>query len=495
MKGFFFSILFLVCISFNLHSQNGLDTLLVEELKIVNGNGDDFGPVLVDSTTIFLTSSARDPQSEKMMKNNHNICYSKFIDGQWTAPKKAFGMVNSDNHESAAGISDNRKIIFIYKVFNGGDLYFIKRKNEGKWTTPKKLKFNSPFHETSAVKYGSTYLFVSDRPGGKGEHDIYMIKQDVYGAYSEIENVEVLNSELDENHLSISDDGITLYFSSKGFSSIGGYDIYKSVRKGEKWSEPENMGPLVNSEYNEITFTSNNRGMMFFSSDRPSENAMGYNIYSLNEKKIRKTIPVILAGEAPIEENETGKIKQLINSIELEGYSRDFPDKIIADISDVSDSIKVLYVKDLPVNDKLDIVGDISKPVIEIIMIYKRLGNLTLKEVEEQIDFNPRFYKVQVGTFTRLSSIIEFNKLFPKLGDKVLMIKSGDHYRFLIRDTWEEIEPAAEMQKKCLFEYGAVPDTFIAVYDGKGKRIIIYFDKENDNYILLRPEDQFEDLF
>ncbi|HBS88925.1 MAG: hypothetical protein A2W91_05730 [Bacteroidetes bacterium GWF2_38_335] len=476
------------------NAQNERDTLEIKEALNLNGEGDDYGPVFTDSATLFFTSSRRDPKTEKVMKNNHNICVSTVENDELSAPNQAFGMVNSDNHEAVAGSSDDRQILFIYKVFNGGDIFCINKTGD-KWSMPKKLPFNSAYHESSAVKYGNTYLFVSDRPGGLGGHDIYKLTEDENGNFSKPENVSELNSETDENHLSISGDGKTLYYSSKGFSSMGGYDIFMSKRVGDTWSKPVNMGRIINSGQNDITLTRDANGKYWFASDRPSETNGGYNIYCAEEKKVRKTIPVILAGLAPIEENETGKITQLINSVELEGYNRDFPAKVMADISGVKDSLSVFKVKDLAISSKLNLISDPEKQVIDIRMLYKRVENLTLDEVEEQIDFEPRFYKVQVGTFTRLNSIIEFNKLFPNLGDKVLMISNKDHTRFLLRETWEEIGPAAEMQKKCLFEWGAVPDTFIGVYDGKGKRIIIYFDKEKENYILLRPEDQFEDIF
>ncbi len=54
-------------------------------------------------------------------------------------------------------------------------------------------------------------------------------------------------------HPSISGDGSTLYFVSNMEGGEGGYDLYVSYKKGESWSKPKNMGPLVNSEFNEMT--------------------------------------------------------------------------------------------------------------------------------------------------------------------------------------------------------------------------------------------------
>ena len=54
-------------------------------------------------------------------------------------------------------------------------------------------------------------------------------------------------------HPSISEDGSTLYFVSNMEGGIGGYDLYVCYKKDESWSKPKNMGPLVNSEFNEMT--------------------------------------------------------------------------------------------------------------------------------------------------------------------------------------------------------------------------------------------------
>jgi hypothetical protein len=101
-----------------------------------------------------------------------------------------------------------------------------------------------------------------------------------------------------------------------------------------------------------------------------------------------------------------------------------------------------------------------------------------------------------VGAFSTMPSIIDFAKKFPLLGDKVMMIRSDKYTRYLMRETFESIDSAAVLQKKCLIEYNSVPDTFIAVYDQNGKRVLIYFDLKKEKYILIKPEDQTtDDLF
>ncbi|MBK8368717.1 MAG: PD40 domain-containing protein [Bacteroidetes bacterium] len=65
-----------------------------------------------------------------------------------------------------------------------------------------------------------------------------------------------INSPYDENYPYLSKDGNTLYFSSKGHNSMGGYDIFKITRKDSisPWSKPQNLGYPINSTYDDILF-------------------------------------------------------------------------------------------------------------------------------------------------------------------------------------------------------------------------------------------------
>ena len=72
-----------------------------------------------------------------------------------------------------------------------------------------------------------------------------------------------------ETHACISKDGNTLYFTSDREGSLGGMDIFKSTKDAKgNWGEPENMGPKVNTKFNEATpFISPDGKYLFFSSE------------------------------------------------------------------------------------------------------------------------------------------------------------------------------------------------------------------------------------
>jgi hypothetical protein len=99
-----------------------------------------------------------------------------------------------------------------------------------------------------------TILFASKRPGGYGGYDLY-VTYFIDGNWSKPKNMGPdINSEYNEISPSISNDGNILYFSSDRVESFGGYDVFKSTydSSSESWTESKNVGNPVNSAGNEI---------------------------------------------------------------------------------------------------------------------------------------------------------------------------------------------------------------------------------------------------
>ncbi|HXB41284.1 MAG TPA: hypothetical protein VNZ49_12130 [Bacteroidia bacterium] len=87
--------------------------------------------------------------------------------------------------------------------------------------------------------------------------DIYRLQKMGNGKWSPVPfNIPGINSDCDEEFPSLSPDGKTLYFSSKGFQNMGGYDIFKSTwdDKTQTWSAPVNLGSPINSPYDDVYF-------------------------------------------------------------------------------------------------------------------------------------------------------------------------------------------------------------------------------------------------
>lgn len=200
-------------------------------------------------------------------------------DKKWS-PAKNFGpVVNSEDHDATAGLSSDGTTLFVYKFAekDGGDLY-VSNLEGSTWSKPEHLnKFiNSKYHESSvSLSYDAKKLyFVSDRVGGIGDRDIYMSTKVAKGKTSDwgvaVNSGTVLNTKYAEEGVFIHPDGKTLYFSSKGHGTMGGFDIFKSVFENGKWSAPQNLGYPINGPDDDVFFVISGSGHHgYFASSKP----------------------------------------------------------------------------------------------------------------------------------------------------------------------------------------------------------------------------------
>lgn len=188
---------------------------------------------------------------------------------------------NSDKNEISAGLSaDGNTLLFqkTNKFFIAGSL-FITNYDIENWEIPTELpkEINSSFDETGAAITNDfkTIYFVSSRPGGYGGKDIYKANKLPNGTWGKAQNLgPIINTPYDEDAPFIASDGKTLYFSSNGHQTMGGFDLFKATAEGENWSNPENLGTPINTVRDEfsISLTANGK-IAYISSNR--ENGFG----------------------------------------------------------------------------------------------------------------------------------------------------------------------------------------------------------------------------
>lgn len=219
--------------------------IIVENLGgTVNTEFDDYNPLInADASLIVFTSNRS--------SNNHTIYQT---DKKLEIVKKASAGINSNNNNISAGLSVDGQILFIQqtnKFFVGGDIY-SSQMGLDEWETGIKLPkaINSAFNETAAsiTTDNSTIYFSSDKPGGFGGKDIYKISRLPNGEWGESQNLgPIINSPYDEDAPFIHNDNKTFYFSSKGHQNMGGFDLFKAEFTNNDWTNPENLGTPINS--------------------------------------------------------------------------------------------------------------------------------------------------------------------------------------------------------------------------------------------------------
>lgn len=201
------------------------------------------------------------------------------INKKWLPAESVPGSVNTDAHDACTSISPDGKQIFIYKndlkdhEAVGGDVFVSKVVNN-KWKTPESLgkPINTTFWEGGACisADGKTLFFTSERKGGYGHSDIWMVKRINRSTWGKPENLGAdINSEYDEVGVFLAPDGKTLFFCSNGKGSMGSYDIFKTTFENGKWSKPSNLGYPINTVKKDGPFTVSADGQIgYFASDR-----------------------------------------------------------------------------------------------------------------------------------------------------------------------------------------------------------------------------------
>jgi outer membrane protein OmpA-like peptidoglycan-associated protein len=158
--------------------------------------------------------------------------------------------------------------------------------------------------------------FASNRPGGLGGTDIWVSVKQKDGTWSNPSNLGApINTDKDEESPFISNDGNRLFFSSTGHIGFGGQDIFmSSFDKYRGWSNAFNLGPKINSPFEDLGFVLTADGLSgYFASDRPGGFG-GMDIYKVNlQSQLRGDLITYVYGS--IKDSLTGKpVTGTINS-------------------------------------------------------------------------------------------------------------------------------------------------------------------------------------
>lgn len=198
--------------------------------------------------------------------------------GNWQPAQRMEEPINSAENEGALSISpDGRYLFFAGCNRPDGrgscDIYASIRKGDG-WGRPFNIgqPVNTTHWESQPCMSsdGKTLYFTSTRPGGFGKSDLWRSTVSNGGIWSEPENLGPnINTAGDENSPFLHPDGKTLYFASNGHGGMGGMDLFVSRMDSlGRWSAPQNLGYPINTSADETTLSVNAKGdTAYFSSD------------------------------------------------------------------------------------------------------------------------------------------------------------------------------------------------------------------------------------
>jgi len=314
--------------------ENPVD-IIVTKLGVINSASPDHSPVInADESTLIFTSRREGSTGGLVDIDGYQFediyVYDK-TKGLNTKPEKLDTTINSLEHEASCGLSIDGQELFIYKSAKNddGDIYYSKLEGS-KWSTPIKIQgdVNSTARESHATvsSDGKKLFFTSNRAGGLGGMDIYVAEKQADGTWANVKNLGAsINTSLSEEGPYIHPDNKTLYFSSQGHKTMGGYDIFVStINDNGVWGEPVNMGFPLNTVDNDVFFVptiDGNRG--YYSSQQDGKSSIYIvDIFDENNKNL-----ILVSGHTYDSQNSANTYP--IAQVEINGTSTKIKDRLI----------------------------------------------------------------------------------------------------------------------------------------------------------------------
>jgi len=231
----------------------------------INSDADDYSEVFTtDGKTMYFASRRQIPKEGNRhpdSKFDENIFVSHLINGSWGPASLAGKELTTKYCESPLFINSTGDMLYVYTGYsNNGDIK-VSLNKKGVWKAPKTVPYpiNTRGSETSFTisPSGNEIYFVSDHGKNSiGGKDIYFIKKLSDRKWSKPMNAgSIINTIYDEESVRFSRTGDTLWFSSRGHNSIGGFDIFYSIKnKSGAWDTVKNLGYPVNTPWDELFY-------------------------------------------------------------------------------------------------------------------------------------------------------------------------------------------------------------------------------------------------
>lgn len=227
----------------------------------INSIYDEIMPIISpDGKTLYFDRKDHPENTNQRVNDDIWIATLAPTTQKWTRAENVGSPLNNSGHNFLTAISPDGNTALLGNVYEpdgsmSSGLSIAERLAEG-WGFPRKLIIrnyynNNKFSEFHLGADGKTIVMTVQRNDSWGGKDLYVSFLNPDGSWTEPLNLGgAVNSAATEMSPFIAADGKTLYFSSDGFSGYGGKDMYMSRRLDESWtnwSQPQNLGPMINS--------------------------------------------------------------------------------------------------------------------------------------------------------------------------------------------------------------------------------------------------------
>lgn len=279
--------------------SSNVNSIYAERLPIITPDG----------RTLYF---ARKYHPENTPDNRERDTYEKYkddiwvsrrqTDGAWSRARNVGSPLNTDTHNFVVAVSADGKTVYLankYKTQKDGVSYSTK--TGFGWSKPKVFKIPNMYNRSKFVGYhvnvkGDVLIMAVERSKTVGGRDLYVSFRKKGDDWTEPKNMgKVINSKSEEASVFIAADNKTIYFSSMGHPGYGGYDVFMSRRLDDtwtKWSEPLNLGERINTPGNDYNYTIPASGEYAYFSSDVGERSLMSNLYKIELPKEVRPKPV-----------------------------------------------------------------------------------------------------------------------------------------------------------------------------------------------------------
>lgn len=269
----------------------------------INTDYDEYWPSISvdDKLLIFTRQTSQSAKSLSGIRYQEDFYYSSRPDSVWLKARNIGTPLNTADNEGALSLSAGGQSMYFTACnrpdgLGGCDIYYSSRTDKG-WLQGSNIgaPLNSASWESqpSLSSDGRSLYFVSNRKGGFGGMDLWVSYYTDSGSWSEPVNLgRDINTAGDEMSPYIHFDGKTLYFSSNGRPSMGGFDIFMANKISDTiWTGIRNLGYPINTQTDEIGLIINSSGntAYFSSAIKPGS---GRDLYSFDLPEELRPNPV-----------------------------------------------------------------------------------------------------------------------------------------------------------------------------------------------------------
>ncbi len=374
----------------------------------VNSEVSEFRPLISpDGKTLFFSRSNH-PGNVGGKDDDEDIWYSELDEttGTWKEARNIGPVLNNKGPNYISSITpDGNSILLLLgnEYLPNGKMkagLSVSRKTASGWSQPEALTVENLYNYSEKANFymannRKTLLMSIEREDSYGDRDLYASFEKPDGTWSEPVNLgNSVNTASEESAPFLAADDATLYFSSDGYAGFGGTDIFVSRRLDDSWnnwSEPENLGPDINSVNDDEFFNIPASGEYAFYSRGVGTDNM--DIFKVELPVFYKPAPVVLV-QGKVYNSKTNETLGGVKIL----YER-LPDGTEIGLA-TSDPVSGAYKIVLPSGAKYGYLAEAEGYVAVN-------ANIDLNDLEEYKEINQDLFLVPIeaGATVRLNNI------------------------------------------------------------------------------------------